>query len=139
MRMSDDVEARFAAVRVSYQQGHIPCRSARFTSSCARETNQSAVRMSLKSVRWKESLTSSSSKMDTTENCFSSQSSKNPPCQTAPQTGAGLQRKPPQMGSLLVMKKTSAVNVCASPGCCHQIAAIVCKCARWCSVIACHN
>ena len=62
MRMSDDVVARFAAVRVSYQQGHIPFRLARFTSSCARETNQSAVRMSLKSVRWKESLTSSSSK-----------------------------------------------------------------------------
>ena len=36
--MSDDVEASFAAVRVSYQQGHIPCRSARFTSSCARVT-----------------------------------------------------------------------------------------------------
>ena len=92
-----------------------------------------AVRMGLKSVRWKESLTSSSSKMDTTENCFSSQSSKNPPCQTAPQTSASLQSKPPQKGSLLVIK-SSAVNVCASPGSCPQIAAIVCKCAQLCSV-----
>ena len=55
-------KARFAAVRASCQKGHIPCRSARFSSSCARETNQSAVRMSLKSVCWEESLTSSSSK-----------------------------------------------------------------------------
>ena len=31
--------------------------------------------------------------MGTTENCFSSQSSKKTPCQTAPQTGASLQRK----------------------------------------------
>ena len=64
-----------------------------------------AVHMSLKSVCWKESLTSSSSKMDTSENYFSSQSSKNLPFQTAPQTGASPQRKPPQMGSLLVMGK----------------------------------
>ena len=57
MQMSDDVEARLTAVRVLYQQGHIPCRSTRFTSSCARKTNQSAVRMSLKSVCWEESVT----------------------------------------------------------------------------------
>ena len=36
--MSDDVEARFASVRVSYQQGDNPCRSARFTMFlCERE------------------------------------------------------------------------------------------------------
>ena len=64
---------------------------------------------------------------------------ENPPCQTAPQTGAGLQRKPPQMGSLLVIKKPSAVNVCASLGSCPQVSAIVCKCACLCSVIACHH
>ena len=46
MQMSDDEEARFAAVRVSYQRGHIPCRSARFTSSCARETYQQSSRKS---------------------------------------------------------------------------------------------
>ena len=46
MQMSDDVEARFAAIRVSYQQGHIPCRSARFTSFCARETNQQSSKKS---------------------------------------------------------------------------------------------
>ena len=46
VQMSDDVEARFAAVRVSYQQGHIPCRSVRFTRSCARETNQQSSRIS---------------------------------------------------------------------------------------------
>ena len=39
VQMSDVLEVHFAAVRVSYQQGHIPCRSARITSSCARETN----------------------------------------------------------------------------------------------------
>ena len=32
-------------------------------------------------------------KTETIKNCFSFQNSKNPPCQTAPQTGASLQRK----------------------------------------------
>ena len=92
--MKDDVKARFAAVRVSYQQGHIPCRSARFTSSCARETNQPAVRMSLKSVCWVEYLTSSSSKGIPPRIALPPRVRKNPPCQPAPQTGAGLQKKP---------------------------------------------
>ena len=60
-----------------------------------------AVRISLKSVRWKESLTSSSSKIDITENVFPPGVRKNPPCQTAPQTSASLRRKPLRMGSLL--------------------------------------
>ena len=77
MQMSDDVEARFAAVRVSCQQGPHPVSFGTVhTSSCARETNQSAVRMSLKSACWEGISDVFVVKGDNTENCFSSQSSK---------------------------------------------------------------
>ena len=65
-----------------------------------------AVRMSLKSTRWKGSLTSSSSKMDTTENCFASNRCRSSEKATAEGFAVG-DREP------------SAVNVCASLVSCH--------------------
>ena len=59
-----------------------------------------AVRISLKSVRWKESLTSSSSKIDTTENRFSSHSSKKSSVPDSPANRRS--SKPLRMGSQLV-------------------------------------
>ena len=78
-----------------------------------------AVRMSLKSVRWKESLTPSSQKWTPPRMAFPPIVRRNPPCQTA--------RDPP------------SVSVGASPGSCPQTAAIVWRCARLCSVIACYH
>ena len=60
---------------------------------------------------------------------------KNPPCQTTPKTNANLQRKPPYMGS----KEPSSVNVVCLACKLSPNRAVVCRCARLCSVIACHH
>ena len=98
-----------------------------------------AVRMSLKSVRWKESLTSSSSKTDTTEYCFASQCSKKSSVPDSPANKCKSSEKATAKGFAVCAKTPSDVNVCGPSGSCPQITAIVCKCAWLCSVIACHH
>ena len=95
-----------------------------------------AVRMSLKSVRWNASLTSSSSKIDTTEKYFSSQISKKSSVPDNPSNKCKSSEKATAYGFAVDDKKPSIVNVCASSGSCPHIAAIVCWCAWLCSVIA---
>ena len=73
-----------------------------------------AVRMSLKSVRWKVSLTSSWSKMDTTENCFSPHSSKK---SSVPDSPAN-KEKATANGFADGDRDPSSVSVGASPGSC---------------------
>ena len=93
--------------------------------------------MSLKSVRWKESLTSSS-KMDTTENCFASHSSKKSSAPDSPALRCKSSEKATAKGFGVGAKTPSDVNGCGPSGICHHIAAIVCKCAWLCSLIAWH-
>ena len=92
-----------------------------------------AFRRSLKSVRSKESLRSSSSTVDTTVKCFASQ---NPKKASVPGSVANTCRpseKATASGFAVSARTPSAVNVWASSGSCHQIAAIVCRCAWLCS------
>ena len=93
-----------SACRVN--KAHIPCRSERFTCSCARETSQSAVRTSLKSVWWETISDVFVVKGDTTESCFSSQSSKKSsvPASPANRCRSSEKAKSSCMGSLLVIK-----------------------------------
>ena len=95
--------------------------------------------MSLKSVRWNASLTSSSSKIDTTEKCFSSQISKKSSVPDNSSNTCKSSEKATANGFAVGARNPSAVNVCASSGSCPHIAAIVCRCACLCSVIACHH
>ena len=78
-------------------------------------------------------------KMDTTENCFSSQSSKKSSVPASSANKCRSSEKATANGFAVGDKNPSAVNLCASPGSCSQIAAIVCMCAWLCSVIACHH
>ena len=95
--------------------------------------------MSLKSVRWKESLTSSLSKMDTTEKCFASQRSKKSSVPDSPANKCKSSEKATAKMFAVGAEMPSVVSVYGSSGSCPQIAASVCKCAWLCSVIACHH
>ena len=96
--------------------------------------------MSLKSVRWKESLTSSSSIMDTTEKCFCAfQSSKKSSVPGSLANKCKSSEKETSKGFAVGAKTPSVVSVCGPSGSCHHIAAIVCRCAWLHSDIACHH
>ena len=94
-----------------------------------------ALRMSLKSVRWKESLTSSS-KMDTTENVFDHHNSKKSYVPDGPANRCKSSEKATAKRFAVCAETPSDVNVCSPCGSCHQIVAIACRCAWLCSIIA---
>ena len=95
-----------------------------------------AVRMSLKSVRWKESLTSSSSKMDTTENCSASHSSKKSSVPDSPVNRCMSSEKATSKGFAVCAETPSDVNVCVprlpplSVIACHHLTLLIAISAR---------
>ena len=102
-------------------------------------SEKAAVRRSLKPVRCNASLTSSSSKIDTTEKFFSSQSSKKSSVPDSPANRCRSSEKATANGFAVGSRNPCVVNAGASSGSCPHIAAIVCKCAWLCSVVACHH
>ena len=68
----------------------------------------------------KESLRSSSSKVDTTENCFTSHSSKKSSVPGSPPNRCKSSEKATAKGFDVCSKTPSDVNVCGSSGSCHQ-------------------
>ena len=74
------------------------------------------------------------------ENCCAFHSSKKSSVPDSPaKKGASIRRKPLRKDLLWRAKTPSDVNVCRPSGSCPQTAAIVCRCAWLCSVIACHH